>query len=761
MHVTNSPTSSIRNSHHLFLLLSFTLILITKFVLSETIILDTTKHISLTQQSIYYVDRSQSIVSVNDYLTAFVWRKIFQTNQLDDSLVKSTESMVEFLKEESSRLTIGVEKRLYSEFQSFVSFHNLNLKVHYFTFSGDACRNPKNVLLQYDVLFSTLQYFYDYLRLYRDSDSFVLINPSDFIPLPLVPSILNVISQSELTQLSDLQNLNQLNGFFTLNNYSTINSTNSNEFTIHCSSYIDKDMNNVMARLKLFGNLSNSDLNFINFVSGITLQKPQYWILDEIVKNTLKVYNISIPTHSNNSNETLLELLNNFLPSTCHKCVTTQCVDFAFANGDYWLIPCSIIEIGYFLCLFASQAFRKRSLTRRLLTPYLPIFIVPLEICFSTFMNNACYYFLRYFSMIVVCFIVMNYSLTVVRYYYLRNLYTLITKAEGMNSDKVIHRMRKFSEWKYGLLFTMAIPLVIALIFSIHGVTFFFTDLYDAEFTYLLVGNATIVLYCVLGCLLGFGAIVFDMIVNRKIIKEKGLRRFLLFDDPFLVRIDLLLLVFLIVNTILVIIFYGSGTSEFFIEMSRFFRFLVFVCFMFICGGTVLVSEFIQFIRNAKYGNDSNIQTNSSQFDQLENYLKNSEFQILLKEYASKEMSIENYLLNMDLQKIISKKGIDKSLEIDDLRDLECKYMRSQSIFEVNIQSTVRRNFYELLNECEKSLNDNISNNSNKKTKVRQLVEIIHPPIYANLSDTFLRLASTREFKNWKIAYTIQSNTIN
>ncbi|EFC40290.1 predicted protein [Naegleria gruberi] len=126
-------------------------------------------------------------------------------------------------------------------------------------------------------------------------------------------------------------------------------------------------------------------------------------------------------------------------------------------------------------------------------------------------------------------------------------------------------------------------------------------------------------------------------------------------------------------------------------------------------------------------------------------YLKNPEFQELLKNYCLKEMSSENFAIYMDLMKL-DKEGKNSTMDLETLQTLEKDYFLANSMYEINISHAAKMNFYKLLNSAKQ----------NEPPTVGELIEALLTDVVRNLYDTFSRLERTKEFKVWLEIYDIQ-----
>ena len=139
--------------------------------------------------------------------------------------------------------------------------------------------------------------------------------------------------------------------------------------------------------------------------------------------------------------------------------------------------------------------------------------------------------------------------------------------------------------------------------------------------------------------------------------------RFFLFEDPLRMRIDL---TFMSIITILLIIQIIVNIFSVNTHVINFVVFLIYVCFVQVCGGNIMLIDFfsrmIHLIRNNE--------TEDEDGSHLQTLLKDNSFKLLFKEYSSKEMSLENYLFYEKMTEMTTK-GMNSRLILKDMTKLE------------------------------------------------------------------------------------------
>ena len=184
-------------------------------------------------------------------------------------------------------------------------------------------------------------------------------------------------------------------------------------------------------------------------------------------------------------------------------------------------------------------------------------------------------------------------------------------------------------------------------------------------------------------------------------------------------------------------------------------RFLMKVSIIFICSGTIVCAELFKKFKTSK---------TLYKKSELERLFENTSFIVMFREYAEKELSLENVLIYQQLKRL-SISGMDKELSVEELKQIEKEFIRSGSSYELNIASSTRREFYELFERCNKKdvelVDEQRSSTTQKSTSqgticVADLFEILIDPLMLNLSDTFSRLIQTSVYEEWEQVYSIQ-----
>ncbi|EFC41692.1 predicted protein [Naegleria gruberi] len=677
-----------------------------------------------------YLSPSLPIVFIQQHLVAFIWNQIsqeFRISSLDDliSIIRNNNTSMG-----TNILKIGIDRHQVLLFSNLLKYHGIDMDVQTthegksysispFLFYRRNCR-PRHVFEDFDVIIALPGDFFDVIRYYREStgkrkvssekltesqwNETTLINPSDFLPIKLAPS--NVGYEYDVYP------------FFMLGN-STFNPKNS---------YYVSDIITLNQYFE-FGKVTTQDLEFINYLLLTYGNSPVNFTSDSLAFDKMMLKTLQFLNVSSFPQQFSLEnVYSNYYSSQYHFCTESTCNDYISANQDYWNIPTLIIVTLYFIILFSSRFFLKDSFKRRLLVPYLPISIYFFELTHSYYFNKACLQVINYIRMFVITWIIASYVLTVVRFYMLRNLYSLLNNPLLVNKKiGQISIVKRLVSPLNSILLIILLSAISSVVFSLHGMAMFF-DIFMFEEEVFSVTNISFVIYILVGCSLGIATVIVDCIVNWKKIKTKGLVSFLKYDDPFKVRVDLLSMILLLIVAIIHVCDPSNLRVYFFFES---------VLFIFMCGGFALIFETFHTILRKR---------NHQTLSELENFLKDDNFKLIFKEFSSKEFSLENIFFFEKITQLKKQFG-NSTLEISILDEINDDFIAANSNFELNIPSNTRRSFMEMKKNA----------TTNSSTAI-QLYELFSDEIIVNLNDTLSRLVETSEFQHWHEIYQVQSS---
>ncbi|EFC42436.1 predicted protein [Naegleria gruberi] len=653
----------------------------------------------------------------------------------------------------SSTFSIGIDSAVSDEFSNFASFNNVRVDANSLLFSMNLqmCRLT-NVYEDYDVMITTMSQFVNNIRYYREGSgkkksASEYINTSDFYIVPLVP--FSVVVNSDSIQSISVHSVssNPISGSDQLeklkNSGQALYVINNEKECFSNQLYFgDQSDKNSLLMLTRMGQLTSRDQSYLNTKFGSSIISYNTSLYNSLMDTLQKDYkNIR-------NGWTMNETISSLLTSSCHPCSTTYCI--TFNDNDYWIIPHFVICILYFSYLFLSRYFKRPAISRRLLVPIIPFLeCVISEIAFMNFWDPICNRIFWYICMFVNCFSALLYVFTFVRFYYLKNLHFFMTRVQKESHIKLLKYLGSAS---FGLWVTPLASFIITLLLTAHGLPMFAIPTYS-------VHEESIIFYVVVVLCAGAIVLIVDVIVNRKYIKAKGIRSFLLFDDPFYLRIDMIAVVCALVAIIVYIILKLAATDALSPAVIGIPRFVANVFVILFCGGNALIGETWKDIKYRKQNKDLNENDeNLNRSVLLQTYLQNADFHELFKHYCEKEFSGENMNLFDELEKLRS--NGNKELKLEIIARIERDFIHPQSRYSVNISAEANNNFYGLLKTVKNKNSDNVSvtsgTSNGDSVKVEQMVKILSDDISTNMYDTFTRFCRSNEYVKWKHVYDLQ-----
>ncbi|EFC37591.1 predicted protein [Naegleria gruberi] len=686
----------------------------------------------MTSIQSYYnqIDPSYTVVYPSSFIKAIMWKD--NPNLVSYNLTDKN-SILNMLKQHAITQTLqigfvsyGFEGSNTKQFlKDFLTFHQLESVApfisHRYFFHG-TCQ--PNLFDLFDVILISSELFPLAIRSHRSGNrKHGLYSASDFVSVYLEP--FRVFQSSSGVALNFRNHSHEIfcNETIPLNSILI-----AYEGEIESYFRILNGENNTL--------FSESEVLFLNRFNSFAVP----YLISQNISNQLKesivnFYNIS-------PNSTYLS----FLFPECTVCQKDFCEDFFIE--DYWFIPVAVLTIFHYLVLFISGAFKSPALKIRLLVPYLlPLGSLYFETQYSPMIANVCPFVRIIFVGYIITWFTITYGFTIFRFYYLRNLYHIISIKNVESTNKKIAFQRKISRPFWGILLTVGMALIATLILGSPFLVIVDTSI-SAEFGFL--SNLLYAIVIGIGCVIGGIAIIIDVIFNRKILKEKGLNYYLFFDDPFLIRLELFTLSLTII--FMVICYFGN---YYIFKVSI----LIIYCLVIMSSG---------FLASFKHILTKFMNRKKKEISNLEIYLNNDSFKHMLREYCIKEMSLENYKCYMSLEQFKMKK--DKVIDLELMKQFETDYISLNSIYEVNIPSNVRKSFYELMKQvesshsqlCEMAEDGNDfqqATNSQNMPIYSNLIELLSVHLLTNLGDTLSRLETTKEYKVWQQLYEIQSKS--
>ncbi|EFC37420.1 predicted protein [Naegleria gruberi] len=656
----------------------------------------------------------------------------------------------------SAPLQFGMERSLTQLVETYFYYQNISsYSISFISFAPLICRtrNPFEIL---SGIITSESSFAEQVRCYRDrvntQESTRYINSRDFIPIPLFPNKViigrNVSTSSEISQYSE-SDLNSLE-------VSILPLTLDYEKS-GCKSNPQKFDALRISLTRGISNFTNFDLEWMKNVAGVKELNYDRSLYEYLFQRFVNRNNLQNLTNS-------IEISQSLLSSDCYYCNFGSFGDPRETLTDLWIIPIAVLTLVYFILLFATKSYSKPYLQRRLVVPYLlPICNLLFEalsvdsLLVLVYNCEPKYLLISVFFGIIMIFL---YMITVIRFYYLRNLYKIV-------SDSKFYKVHKYlTSTSFGIGFTLIMSALLTIIFM---VPVFATLSFETNIIY-ISQNVTNASYVVIGSAFALAASVVDAILNRKKISKNGILYYLFADDPLYVRIDLFLTGIIIIIILLTIVFQLFEL----LYLVGVVRTLVTIMALMISGGTAIIAEMIRrFVyRNRKITeNDSDLEKHLSQ---------SSDFFELFQEYASKEFSLENIMFFDIIHEIKT-----EYVTVETMKHIEENFMRNYSKYEVNISFSSRRKFYELFDTMEFKVDkmevsssemnllsgrasmklstsdmSQLSITESKKSSnitLKQLKDAVYMDIIGNMKDTYGRLQLTPQFAKWESVYNLQN----
>ncbi|KAL9657405.1 hypothetical protein ABK040_014393 [Willaertia magna] len=461
-----------------------------------------------------------------------------------------------------------------------------------------------------------------------------------------------------------------------------------------------------------FFNLTNQDIEMINKLNNL---KQPVKINMNYYNNLMKQYILNYPNIFDNLSQAHIKT--KLYNSTCHFCSTTACIGEPLTGYDIMSIINIILGIFFFIILCC--ACKLNSIRRRLLLPYTSAILIAFFFALSTdVVYNSCACFSRTFRIMSIAFIICIYIITILRFYYFRNLYSMISKKANKNASTSTNNSstrdtifslpiathKKLLDTKLGIAVSIIVPFIFSLLFLPTLAYFKDSWLYNDS---LVIQEVIVGLLVFISAALGIVCVIIDLFVNRQFLKTRGLRYILFFDDPFYVRVDLLSMVFLELLLIIIVVLSAGpilsnvGTEVSYTIIGIINIITAFVGYM-VCGGTAV---FIEVIKRLLYKFSKDKDKSGSHI--LEQILEEPAFYKLIREFAEKDFSVENILLYDKLMALKQK----NTLSLSDLEEVNTEFVESGSDFEVNFSYDLKFKFYQLLDLARTYHNNNNNNN--------------------------------------------------
>ncbi|KAG2374337.1 hypothetical protein C9374_010907 [Naegleria lovaniensis] len=429
-----------------------------------------------------------------------------------------------------------------------------------------------------------------------------------------------------------------------------------------------------------------------------------------------------------------------------------------FVYKDVMLYLIIFVGIFFYLGLFLTYFIHRKTgnitVRRRFLLPFIgPLCFMALPIYFiepvwnsqyiDLFRSKTSFSVTGIYPNFFISLFFATYSVTVLRFYYLKNLYWIMNKLGTQSTSSKNMKFHKIMVSKpVSVVSTIVVTIFVfgcwlAYYFNVYGESSVQTiSAYNTQLELLLlVPFASLVILLALICIV---CLVVDLVANRKKVQQQGFIKFFL-DDPFYLRIDLALM--FVVAGLACFIYLGLGEKT--TQASKALLFVLLVICYLVVGGNVIIYELtmslLYFIRygSSKY---TRLQSESNQKPLFEILISDPTFRQMFRDYSVNEYAVENLQLYEELEKLEKN---SQYVTLEDLQHIDEQFMKRFSPFEVNIPATARKQFNELLNRAQ---NDSDA----LQILFSDLKSTLHGQIMLNIMDTFSRMELTTEFKKWK-----------
>ncbi|KAG2388925.1 hypothetical protein C9374_000364 [Naegleria lovaniensis] len=421
-------------------------------------------------------------------------------------------------------------------------------------------------------------------------------------------------------------------------------------------------------------------------------------------------------------------------PASCYSCSTSQCMwedrnsptpsplSDSIAISSAVFLGLSLLTYWPLLIIFRN----KPSIRRRLIIPWVcPLFtyLIVLDQLFEVskpcyMLHNIIIYFASMYNIVI-------YYTVMTRFTILRNLYTILRKCKTETQIKIV----KFIVSK---TFTITTALVLGFILScvvaLAPLATYREEFFGYNSQY--VSSLVVSLISIIFAAASLFAVVVNVMFGIPTIKSKGMLYFLFFDDPFFIRFDA---IFLTTGAILVAVSLFTSASMI-PTYNGIVSFLTYALGFMYYGGVAIVFEILKILF---------FRAPNGTGEHWEQKLDDVSFMLLLKEFAEKEMSLENIYCYEKLKEM-EKKSSDNNprLSVSDLDFLYNNFMKPFCKNEINFSNETKKDFDVILSQCKK----------NEDVRYSSLKQIMMIPLMINIRDTYMRLVRTNEYRKWETA---------
>ncbi|KAL9642949.1 hypothetical protein ABK040_010642 [Willaertia magna] len=600
-----------------------------------------------------------------------------------------------------------------------------------------------------DVLITTDDKLSEEIRRVRDSKK-KLLSFNDFTIIPLIPVNYLVLNQVDYNQTAIVK---QIVDLLDVCVQFQLNSTNMN-----CNLIYSKHDYCWLRSLSGMLSISTNEEQLLNDFAEQQISKSLSFnlnittnIISKYKEETINNYNNRLLSIIfNNETNTFLTITPHLFNFTCYQCSSSICLYEPLIDSEYFHYVA--VFSGFLMYLSLIFMWSKKSILKRLTIPYLCTFCVMIRMFISgQYLYEVSPILYSTLSIVSVAIIVVVYAFTIVRYFYLRNLYSIISNTKRIYFHKILS-----STWMGIFISIILTFLTITILFP--SCLFYFKTIY-LKSSFQIIRNVFLGVIIVLGIFCSLIASVIDIYFNREIIKKKGFFNFVFFDDPFYVRIDMM-------SIVLLLILLGPFLAPTRVEaLVGLFRMVMGIVGYFLCGGTAMVIEIVKVIKLKVYKKlkkNNSIDSNNNQQGEFDSLLSDISFFNLLKEYCEKEFSLENIVLYEKLMEL-KRKGFVTFTELQYIYD---QFIKTYSAYEINLPSATKKQFMELLTVRKDCLMEMELKEEGKRLTTEEkeiggveygkVDEILMNDIIVNLSDTYSRLQQTSRFQEWETIKAMQ-----
>ena len=421
--------------------------------------------------------------------------------------------------------------------------------------------------------------------------------------------------------------------------------------------------------------------------------------------------------------------------STCYMCTSESCIKEYLDEMwfEYFNFAIFAAVLLYYVVLFASGAWKQPYIKFRMGVSYvIPLIILITDVFFMRFLQECIMV-----SMIIACYgfttFLMIYIVTVVRYFYMKNLYNFIKGS----------RIPKFHKWiaskRMGYFLSFVFPFSFGFLLVIVQIGVFSIE--DSSLT-TAITNYSLSILLIVSCGLGLIYLCIEMKRYRAVISG-GTRAFLIkfffVEDAFYARFDLFFL------SAILLLYLGVVISSFFSNSALIviLRMLGAFLAMLIAGGNAMIIKGVQWLMNRN--KPKAIETSDQYLSLMQgDQMVGKDLYELFTEYARQEFSLENVLLFEVLRQWKLQEG---TISLEELTKMESEFLTPYSMYEVNVSNVVRNNCVDLI--------DDLISGTKSHCEFKDLEPLMNAVIM-NIRDTFDRFERTQAFEEWNYVYNLQ-----